>query len=390
MSFAAVGDPASVEIVRAEFDCHFVAREDTDEELSHSPGDMGKNHVTIIQLDTKHRVRKGFFNRPFHFNCIFFRQTRTPFLRNIASSKPKNKKILFDSAEDTMVERRAKGALPFFGWRSIYHRFTKLQRLFLAFFLRPSSDGVSQSFKGRKERMARNHGRAADAIRKIQIEPGFSTYAESVVFRIGKTVVHCSAMVEAKLPPFVEQGIGWISAEYAMLPSSARHRVQREKRGRIDDRAIEIQRLIGRSLRSIVDLRKMADIFIILDSDVLNADGGTRCASICGSYLALALALRKLEKEGKIRTSEVLRHEIAAVSVGIVKGQILLDLDYAEDSKADVDLNLVMTGDKKLVELQATGEDSPFEISQLQEMLQIGSMGIQEILSKSRAFLKGG
>jgi len=235
--------------------------------------------------------------------------------------------------------------------------------------------------------MARPQGRSPEALRSIQIEPGFSNQAASVLFRLEKTVVNCTALIEPKLPNFAEPGSGWISAEYAMLPASTQQRIQREKKGKSHDRGTEIQRMIGRSLRGAVNLRKMGEIALYIDCDVLSADGGTRCASISGAYLAVVLALRRLEKEGKVKVADVIKHEIAAVSVGFVKGQLRLDLEFVEDSKAEVDLNLVMTGDKRIIEIQGTGEYATFGIHQTVEMINLGYKGIEEILKAGREFL---
>ena len=230
--------------------------------------------------------------------------------------------------------------------------------------------------------------RAHDKLRDILIEPGFSTSAASVIFRMGETVVHCTALAEERVPPFVQEGHGWLTAEYAMLPASSSRRIQRSSRsGSVDGRSQEIQRLIGRSLRSVVDLSAMGSRTIYLDCDVLNADGGTRCASICGAYIALSLSLRRLQREGLLTADRVLREDVAAVSVGIVGGEALLDLAYVEDSRAEVDMNLVMTGSGKLIEIQGTGERTTFSFEQLHTMLALGQQGIEALLAASRAYL---
>jgi ribonuclease PH len=207
----------------------------------------------------------------------------------------------------------------------------------------------------------RSGGRAADDLRPVTIEPGFMrTATGSALIACGGTRVICTASVQESVPRWLMgQGRGWMTAEYGMLPASTGERRQRDvSKGRPDGRTVEIQRLIGRSLRGIADLGALGERTIYIDCDVLEADGGTRCASITGGYVALALAIRRLKEEGKL-TKDPLTGNIAAVSCGIVDGTPLLDLDYPEDSTAEVDANVVMTGDGGLVEVQATAERTP-------------------------------
>jgi ribonuclease PH len=230
--------------------------------------------------------------------------------------------------------------------------------------------------------------RGLDQMRPVSIEAGFSQHAASVIFRMGQTVVHCSAMSEERTPVFVPEGTGWVTAEYAMLPASSGQRVQRARNGKIDGRSQEIQRLIGRSLRAVVDMKALGSRSISLDCDVLNADGGTRCASICGSYVAFVLAVRALEKRGLVDSRKVLVDEVAAISIGIVDGEAMLDLAYEQDVRAEVDMNLVMTGRGQMVEVQGTGERSTFSLEQLQQMIKLGQAGIDQILEAIRAYLR--
>ncbi|MCK6508563.1 ribonuclease PH [Myxococcota bacterium] len=231
--------------------------------------------------------------------------------------------------------------------------------------------------------------RGWEQMRRVSVEAGFSQHAASVIFRMGQTVVHCSAMSEEKAPLFVPEGTGWVTAEYAMLPSSSQQRVQRARNGKIDGRSQEIQRLIGRAVRAVVDTKALGPRSIFLDCDVLNADGGTRCASICGAYIALVLAVRMLEKRGILDSRKVLVDDVAAVSVGIVDGRAVLDLAYEQDVRAEVDMNLVMTGRGQMIEVQGTGERGTFSMEQLQELIKLGQSGIEQILEVTRAYLRG-
>jgi ribonuclease PH len=221
--------------------------------------------------------------------------------------------------------------------------------------------------------------RAPDELRPVTIEPGFMRSATgSALIACGGTRVICTASVQESVPRWLAgQGRGWMTAEYGMLPASTGERRQRDvAKGRPDGRTVEIQRLIGRSLRGIADLNAMGERTIYIDCDVLEADGGTRCASITGGYVALALAIRRLKQEGKL-TQDPLTGSIAAVSCGIVDGTPLLDLDYPEDSTAEVDANVVMTGDGGLVEVQATAERTPLSRAHLDDLLALAQTGIE-------------
>ena len=229
--------------------------------------------------------------------------------------------------------------------------------------------------------------RKVDETRLVQIRPGFSPSGASILFQMGNTIVQCAATVEERVPPFVAEGEGWLTAEYAMLPA-ATHRRGRRERTKLNKRGVEIQRLIGRSLRAAVNLDKLGPRSITLDCDVLSADGGTRCASISGAFIALVLLLRQLEEKGELKVSEVIRDEVAAVSVGLYEGTEILDLEYIEDSQAEVDLNLVMTGNGGLIEIQGTAEREPFTREHLQRFLEIGETGIKAILEAGRVYLE--
>lgn len=197
---------------------------------------------------------------------------------------------------------------------------------------------------------------------------------------MGDTKVVCSATAEAKVPPFCKiEGKGWVTAEYGMLPASCTERIAREaSKGKLSGRTQEIQRLIGRSLRSVVDLKKLGETTIWLDADVIQGDGGTRTASITGCYIALEHAIARLLREGRLAENPI-HDSVAAVSVGVVKGMPVLDLCYAEDSKAEVDMNIVMTGSGKLVEVQGTAEGNPFSEATLQKMLHLAKKGLREL-----------
>ena len=233
----------------------------------------------------------------------------------------------------------------------------------------------------------RAHGREARALRPLHIELGAAPYAEgSCLIATGKTRVLCAASVEEKLPPWREKsGIGWVTAEYGMLPRATHTRSSRERTG-AGGRTQEIQRLIGRSLRSVTDLPALGPRQITVDCDVLQADGGTRTASITGACIALALACRTLVAAKKIERAPV-RELVAAVSMGLVDGEARLDLDYAEDSTAQVDMNLVATESGALVEVQGTAEGHPFARAQLDELLNLGMEGIRELLAAQRRAL---
>jgi ribonuclease PH len=224
----------------------------------------------------------------------------------------------------------------------------------------------------------RSYGRASDQIRPATIEPGFvRTATGSALISMGETRVICTASVQESVPRWMSgSGRGWVTAEYAMLPASTGDRKQRDiSKGRLDGRSVEIQRLIGRSLRGVVDFAALGERSIYVDCDVLQADGGTRCASITGGLVALRLACDKLISDGKLERSP-LTGTVAAVSCGIVDGTPLLDLDYSEDSTAEVDANVVMTGDGGLVEVQATAERTPLSRAHLDDLLALAAGGI--------------
>jgi|TARA_B100001964_G_scaffold225814_1_gene274018 ribonuclease PH len=233
----------------------------------------------------------------------------------------------------------------------------------------------------------RSSNRSTTEQRAVKITAGYVPDAEgSALIETGNTVVMCAATVESKVPPWMRgKGTGWVTAEYSMLPRSTQERVRRE-RGKIGGRTQEIQRLIGRSLRSVTDLAALGEISILLDCDVLRADGGTRTASITGAYIALHEALVGLVEAGTIKSIPV-KDQIAAISVGIVEGVAMLDLDYSEDSVADVDMNIVMTGNGEFVELQGSGEEATFSQAQLTEMLSLAESGIKNLLTAQRMAL---
>ncbi len=231
---------------------------------------------------------------------------------------------------------------------------------------------------------ARQDGRSADALRPIKFSNHIAPHATgSTLIEWGDTRVICAATVEESVPRWMKaQGVegGWATAEYSMLPYSTLDRKSRDiSRGKIDGRSQEIQRLIGRSMRSAIDLKKLGARTVWIDCDVLQADGGTRTASITGGFVALCLAVNKLLAEGKLTESPIV-NTIAAVSVGVVDGRALLDLCYVEDAAAEVDMNLVMTGDGEFIELQGTGEEATFSPAQLEDMLGLGKGGIKELL----------
>ncbi|HWH65663.1 MAG TPA: ribonuclease PH [Gaiellales bacterium] len=229
--------------------------------------------------------------------------------------------------------------------------------------------------------MKRADGRELDQLRPLTIEPGFIDSAHgSVLFSIGKTRLVCTAMIEESVPGWMRgRGTGWVTSEYGMLPGSTSDRKPRDAtRGKLDGRTVEIQRLIGRSLRSVVDFKALGERTIWIDCDVLQADGGTRCAAICGGYAALHLALSGLVDAGKLRELP-LSDSVAAVSVGIVGGSPMLDLAYVEDSRAEVDMNVVISGNGQMIEVQATAERTPFGRASLDQLLSLAAAGIEEI-----------
>lgn len=237
--------------------------------------------------------------------------------------------------------------------------------------------------------MVRADGRKENELRAVKITPGYLKYPEgSVLVEMGETKVICNATVEDKVPPFLKgQNKGWVTAEYAMLPRATQIRNQREAtRGKISGRTNEIQRLIGRSLRAIVDLEKLGEHTVMLDCDVIQADGGTRTASITGSFVALVLALQRLVDAGALESLPI-RDWLAAVSVGKIEEGLLLDLSYEEDSRAIVDMNVVMTGQGNFVEIQGTAEGSPFNQAELQQFLALAEKGVSELIAMQKAAL---
>ena len=230
--------------------------------------------------------------------------------------------------------------------------------------------------------------RKLDELRKLKITRNYIKSAEgSVLIEMGDTKVICTATVENSVPPFLRgKGTGWVTAEYAMLPRSSGQRIQRE-RSKVGGRTHEIQRLIGRSLRSVVDMKALGERSVLIDCDVVQADGGTRTASITGAYVALVDALRYMKKKGLI-TAMPIKDHLAAISVGIVGGKPMLDLCYTEDSSAEVDMNLVMTGKGKIVEVQGTAEGEPFSKAELGKMLALGEKGIKTLINRQKAVLK--
>jgi ribonuclease PH len=239
--------------------------------------------------------------------------------------------------------------------------------------------------------MRRSYDRALDGMRPISIEPNAIPFAEgSAYIKLGETHVLCAATIEENVPRWMKgSGKGWVTAEYSLLPRSTKERTDREAvRGKQGGRTVEIQRLIGRSLRAVTDMKALGERQIILDCDVIRADGGTRCASITGAYVALALACQHLVDAKKIRKSP-LNAAVAAVSVGVVNGVPLLDLDYSEDYKADVDANIVMTDKSEFVEIQGTAEQNPFSMDLLTRMLGLAESGITELLAAQKAAISG-
>lgn len=234
--------------------------------------------------------------------------------------------------------------------------------------------------------MPRNDGRGLDKIRKVEIKRNFLKYAEgSCLIEMGNTKVICTASVEESVPPFLKgSGTGWVTAEYGMLPRSCKSRIPR---GKDSGRTYEIQRLVGRSLRAVTKMESLGERTIWIDCDVIQGDGGTRTASITGSFVALGEALQKLKKAGFIQ-SIPLKDYVAAVSVGIVKGEPMLDLCYEEDSSADVDMNIVMTGKGEFIEIQGTGERTTFNHSQMGKLLDLAKKGITDLIEIQKGMLK--
>lgn len=228
--------------------------------------------------------------------------------------------------------------------------------------------------------------RPSDQLRDVEIQRGYlESNPASVLYRCGKTIVLCTASLESNVPPWLEgKGKGWVTAEYNMLPGSTSPRKRRDRGGKVDGRTTEIQRLIGRSLRSIIDLKALGENSITVDCDVLQADGGTRTASITGGFIALAEAV-SMAVPGSTVGSGPLRDSVAAVSVGLLGDEVKLDLDYELDSAADVDMNVIMTGTGRFVEIQGTGEEATFDDDQLGEMLRLAKKGISELTEMQRS-----
>ena len=238
-------------------------------------------------------------------------------------------------------------------------------------------------------KVQRIDGRKAEQMRPVEIEPGYLLKAEgSALISVGGTRVICAASVEEKVPHFMKgSGKGWVTAEYAMLPRSTHTRTPRESsKGKVGGRTHEIKRLIGRALRAVTDMEALGERTVWIDCDVIEADGGTRTASITGAFVALCLALKKIRQEGKIDTIPVIDH-LAAISVGAVDGEILLDLCYQEDSRADVDMNVVMTGGGKIVEIQGTAEKEPFSWNRLETMTGLAKKGISDLVAVQKKVL---
>lgn len=236
--------------------------------------------------------------------------------------------------------------------------------------------------------MSRSNNRRPNQMRPLSFRRRYTKQAPgSVLVKLGQTTVLCTCSIDLSVPPFLEDtGKGWLSSEYSMLPGSTPSRKKRDRGGKVDGRTVEIQRLIGRSLRAVVDLEKLGERTLWLDCDVLEADGGTRTAAINGAYVALIDALATLKSElGPI--GNVVMDSVAAVSVGVVGGAELLDLEYIEDVRADVDFNLVMTGGGEFIEVQGTGEESTFSRKQLDHLLKLGKLGIDAITAQQRKTL---
>ncbi len=232
----------------------------------------------------------------------------------------------------------------------------------------------------------RPDGRAADELRPISFTPDFLRNADgSVLVEAAGTRIICTASIEEKVPRWMEgNGSGWVTAEYAMLPASTGQRKRRDRSGKVDGRSVEIQRLIGRSLRAVVDFAALGERMVTIDCDVIDADGGTRCASICGGWVALKLALAPLLADGRLERDPVV-DVVSAVSVGVIDGTPRLDLEYTEDSRADVDMNLVITGRGELVEVQASAEGATFPRTQFNELLDLATLGCSRIADVQRA-----
>ena len=237
----------------------------------------------------------------------------------------------------------------------------------------------------------RSDNRSPEQMRPVNIVPDFISTAEgSCLIELGNTRVICTATIEDSVPQFMRNsGKGWVTSEYGMLPRATLTRTPREvTKGRAGGRTHEIQRLIGRSLRAVTDMQKLGERTIFLDCDVIQADGGTRTASITGAFVAMGLAMRRMVESGTLTVAPI-RDYVAATSVGIVDGEIMLDLCYEEDSRAEVDLNLVVTGSKKIVEVQGTAERRPFDDAQLAKMISLAKQGIESLVARQQAVLSG-
>ena len=239
--------------------------------------------------------------------------------------------------------------------------------------------------------MTRSDGRAAAEARPARLTPGFLMHAEgSVLIEVGRTRVICTASIEERVPPFLRNsGKGWVTAEYGMLPRATTTRTQREATaGKVGGRTQEIQRLIGRSLRSVTRLPELGERTVWVDCDVIQADGGTRTASITGGFVAMVLALQRLRENGLLKSIPIQDH-VAATSVGVVNGVPMLDLAYDEDSKADVDMNVVKTGDGRFIEVQGTAEGPPFERRALDDLMELADAGIRQLVTLQKTVIGG-
>ncbi|MGL4533970.1 MAG: ribonuclease PH [Fusobacteriaceae bacterium] len=239
--------------------------------------------------------------------------------------------------------------------------------------------------------MMRLNGRTVDQLREIKVTKDFNIHAEgSVLIEFGHTRVICTATISDKVPPFLRnKGKGWLTAEYSMIPRATGDRNQREaSKGKLGGRTMEIQRLIGRALRAAIDLEKLGERTITIDCDVIQADGGTRTTSITGGYIALALGINKLLKAGTLKENP-LKPNVAAISVGIVGGMAVLDLDYLEDSAAEVDMNVIMNAAGEYVEVQGTGEESTYTRKQLDQLLDLAEKGIDQIIALQNSIIEG-
>ena len=262
-------------------------------------------------------------------------------------------------------------------------------RLFCNAAEMPEKPPGTPGFEKRGKTMTRQDGRAYDQLRPITITTDFVQFAEgSCLITCGNTKVLCCASVEERIPPHVPEGEGWVTAEYSMLPRANRERSKRDiAKLKLSPRSAEIQRLVGRSLRAAVDMKKLGERTITIDCDVLQGDGGTRTASVTGGFIALALACRKLVEEGVLAQSPI-RHFVSGVSAGIVDDQAMLDLQYSEDSRAQVDLNCVMDEQGELIELQGTGEGRAFTLNEQQELVRLCAKGNRELIALQKNILE--